>query len=792
MIFKLIIRNILGNLKKTILSVIGICFSVMLIFVCINAYIAFQQMRLDNVYDAYGEYNIVMHDIDKESVQWIKGICDNSSQTGLHKIIAITENNIVITDSDHNSIDMNRYELIDGRYPECTNEVTISATAKIGDEYVISRYSVGNEIQLNNNKYTIVGILNDYNYSTVDVYSTALVKSEDNMMGYYNMYIHCGSKKTYYQISENIKQHFNLTEDNIFSGDRNTGFTSDYTMILNCDVNAIEIDGKGSTQDIEIGKLLIMIIMILVLTSTILGIYIFASYLRDRNSQQGILLTLGFSNIQTIMIYFGESLVLVFLGTFFGVFVGRYLTQGLFVIVQKIRVTALINFKPHFSLWSYVVSCIIGSSGFIVGLILTLCRNMSERINEIIKVRKKKTIRKNTAVNMKRRKYKTFKYVFNDSYTFEKVCVYISLTIIGLSCILIINVNKYVKYKVINEEKYDTQFDLMSDDISEMEGFEKLIPHLSYYDMVYDTTGLFYFDKSDINEKCLESVRDKDGGLYCEIVGVSELQYNNKIGLSSEMSYKEFVNSGGAIVIDNITGKGNVLKELPQTVKYAEKTGELGANFPAGQVDIVARSTFKNWNDQNGISLVLPEDLFKKQFDYTTVLIKINAEKGHEIEVAEKLNEYAALYNYTFWDNATAYIKEKDNDITIKLCTYGIFIFVLIINFMIILYTNVSIYMCRKRDISILKMIGHSDFNIMKPIIVELLFQSSAAAIISLFISRLISEKILPYQTMDIILSAQGRTALLVFLLMFVTEVVSIIVIAIKVRMQTIIYDLRV
>ena len=60
------------------------------------------------------------------------------------------------------------------------------------------------------------------------------------------------------------------------------------------------------------------------------------------------------------------------------------------------------------------------------------------------------------------------------------------------------------------------------------------------------------------------------------------------------------------------------------------------------------------------------------------------------------------------------------------------------------------------------------------------------------FISRLISEKILPYQTMDIILSAQGRTALLVFLLMFVTEVVSIIVIAIKVRMQTIIYDLRV
>ena len=344
----------------------------------------------------------------------------------------------------------------------------------------------------------------------------------------------------------------------------------------------------------------------------------------------------------------------------------------------------------------------------------------------------------------------------------------------------------------VNEEKYDTQFDLMSDDISEMEGFEKLIPHLSYYDMVYDTTGLFYFDKSDINEKCLESVRDKDGGLYCEIVGVSELQYNNKIGLSSEMSYKEFVNSGGAIVIDNITGKGNVLKELPQTVKYAEKTGELGANFPAGQVDIVARSTFKNWNDQNGISLVLPEDLFKKQFDYTTVLIKINAEKGHEIEVAEKLNEYAALYNYTFWDNATAYIKEKDNDITIKLCTYGIFIFVLIINFMIILYTNVSIYMCRKRDISILKMIGHSDFNIMKPIIVELLFQSSAAAIISLFISRLISEKILPYQTMDIILSAQGRTALLVFLLMFVTEVVSIIVIAIKVRMQTIIYDLRV
>ena len=104
-----------------------------------------------------------------------------------------------------------------------------------------------------------------------------------------------------------------------------------------------------------------------------------------------------------------------------------------------------------------------------------------------------------------------------------------------------------------------------------MDDFENLIPGVSYYDEVYDTMGEFFIDPSLINMDYADDLifSDDEKGVWCEIVGVSEKQYNRKIEMSQEVSYNKFVQSGGVIIIDNYK---NLL--LPKTgTSPSENTG---------------------------------------------------------------------------------------------------------------------------------------------------------------------------------------------------------------------------
>lgn len=92
-----------------------------------------------------------------------------------------------------------------------------------------------------------------------------------------------------------------LSSKQIFNGDTAHGFMEGYHMITNGDLNAIEIDRSGGLEDTNIGQLLMGFIILIILTSLILGIHIFLSYMSERSNQQGILMSLGFQ----IAIFFG-------------------------------------------------------------------------------------------------------------------------------------------------------------------------------------------------------------------------------------------------------------------------------------------------------------------------------------------------------------------------------------------------------------------------------------------------------------------------------------------------------
>ncbi len=63
---KLIVRNIAGNIKKTLAAVFCLSLSVMLIFVAFNTYESYQHMRTLDAYDAYGKSNIFLQEVHAE------------------------------------------------------------------------------------------------------------------------------------------------------------------------------------------------------------------------------------------------------------------------------------------------------------------------------------------------------------------------------------------------------------------------------------------------------------------------------------------------------------------------------------------------------------------------------------------------------------------------------------------------------------------------------------------------------------------------------------------------------
>ncbi len=788
---RLIFHNILHNRKKAVRAIISICFSVMLIFSSINAYISFQDMRLQNAYQTNGEYNITLHNVTYKVRDWILEQYKDQATLGVEKIVANVNNELCIVDSDAASITMNHYQLEKGSFPKNENEIAISATAKYKNVYIAKQFDLGDTVTFKDQTYMISGILNDYDYSTQDVYKVAIVNGSTRG-NLYNIYIHFNDRRDYQPGYKAIKKYLDLSTKQIFNGDTAHGFMEGYHMITNGDLNAIEIDRSGGLEDTNIGQLLMGFIILIILTSLILGIHIFLSYMSERNNQQGILMSLGFSNGYIFSAYFLESFILIIIGCVLGLILGRYITILIFKLIQSLRTIPLEHFAPQFQPISYLVILGICVLDFVVGICPVLIYRSRMKLIDIMKGG-----RNNYKVKDKRGSEKgniMMRYSIRDTGDYEKVFSFLSLVLIGMVTMLVLMVNRYVSYQLLSEESQDVQFSLISDDVSHMDDFENLIPGVSYYDEVYDTMGEFFIDPSLINMDYADDLifSDDEKGVWCEIVGVSEKQYNRKIEMSQEVSYNKFVQSGGVIIIDNYKNTEDcILNDIPDTLKYAGRQEEEGPVFSEGEVSVFGRSRFLNWKDQNGIAIIVPEELFKKQFDYTNVLININVKSGYELKAAEFLNTHAPVYEYSFFDTLTDYIRDQDNKKTIQGGTYGIFVIIMVINFLAVLYIHALTFVRRRHNFAILKAIGRTDSSIILPMLLTKIGQGIVVSIVAVFIVTLLCRLYLSEITKNIVLVDGWKSIALVLAFVLFIQIVAIFMDVIQLKRQRILKDLR-
>lgn len=745
---KLILRNIAGNKKKALAAVLCISLSVMLIFVAFNTYESYQHMRTLDAYDAYGKYNIILHGIDGETRDWLVKNYSDKAQIGIEGNIWASGEMLNLVTCDADAVEMNNYKIYEGRMPQEKGEAALSATALYEEEFIIAEYEVGDTINLNGFNYKITGILDDFDYSTINRSWMPAITITDEEPSSYNVYLHMNDSGTYEGALQNIMSFHKLRECSSFNGDKDEGFRQGCTIITNNELNMLEVQKKGGIDDANMGYLLKAIAVILFLTSMMLCIHTFLAYFNGRENQQDILTSMGFSKAYTASSYLWECVFLIACGYAFGIILGRQCTVFIFRAIQNARIVKLDNFRPYFTGKSYITVLCICALAFIIGALPAIEKSLMspDVLHDRSKTREYDP-RKDKYV----RKTLILKYGLRDNRFGEKVSEYAALLMMAMIFILSLQVEKYNKHVMSTEETNDFMFSLVTEDADSMDGFERMVPYVEYYDVIYDTSGPFLLEDLNIKEEYLDNFSIKDGYAYCGIYGVSRQAYESKIALSETVSYEEFEASGGAIVLDNyMTGDDVILEELPQKVRYGARNDV--SVFDAGELAVFARSRLRNWGYQTNVEFVIPDTLFKEKLDYTVVHIRINVTPGKEKQAGEFLRILSYKYDYALTDNTSDYVNDADKNTTIKLGMGYAMLFILVINILSIIYINELRFIRRRKNMAIFKAAGYSDFVLTVPYLVSCVIKSIAAAIIATFVLFAAEKKYLPEFTRNIVL----------------------------------------
>ncbi len=784
---KLIVRNIAGNIKKTLAAVFCLSLSVMLIFVAFNTYESYQHMRTLDAYDAYGKYNIVLHEVDADTRDWIVKNYSDKAQIGIEGNIWASGEMLNLVTCDANAIEMNNYDIYEGRMPQEQGEVAISATALYEDKFIIAEYNVGDTINLNGNNYTITGILDDFDYSTYNRSWMPAIGITDSEALSYNVYLHMNDSGAYESALQNIMSFHKLRECSFFNGDKDEGFRQGCTIITNYDLNMLEVQKEGGIDDANMGYLLKAMAIILFLTSMMLCIHTFLAYFNGRENQQDILTSLGFSKSYTVSSYLWECLFFIVCGYTIGILMGRQFTILIFRAIQNARIVKLDNFKPYFTGKSYITVLFICMLAFIIGALPAIEKSM---MSPDVLHNRNKSGRYDPRKDKYFRKVLVLKYYFRDNRFGEKASEYMALLMMAMIFILSLQVEKYNKYIMNTRETHEFMFSLVTEDASGMDGFERMVPYVEYYDVIYSTSGPFLVEDLNIKEEYLDNDYIEDGYKYCGIYGVSKQAYEKKVELSETVPYEEFAASGGAIVIDNyMIGNDVMLEGLPQKVRYDSRNDV--SVFDAGELDIFARSRFLNWGYQMNVEFIVPDTLFKEKFDYTVVHIRIDVTPGKEKQAGEFLRTMSYKYDYALDDYTSEYMNDRDRNTTIKLGMRYAMIFILVINILSIVYINELRFIRRMKNMAIFKSAGYSNFVLIVPYLVSCFVKSAAAAIISTFLLFWAEKKYLPEITRNIVLRGGRDYILHTFVFMLIMTFISVVRMIILSCRQKITDDLR-
>lgn len=743
------VKYLKQNLKRTLLTIIGIILSVALISSIGLFFKGMQDMAIEGAKSTYGSFHLLYQKTDKNL---INKIINNPkvSRSGLityGNSIRISED-LVIKEmiAKDEALELLPYRIKEGRFSENNKEVAVEKWAL---RYIDKDAKIGDTISIKDKRYTLVGILEDIAETQISGEGTILIKddniSEDESLLLVEIDLKTNLKKAVTELRQ--------------LGEENTVVENSYLLSL---------QGAGESSGAQGLYLTIAVIIGIVIISTIAVIYnSFHISVVERIKEFGLLRAIGATPRQIRKLVLREAMIIAIVGIPIGLLCGVIAIWAITFVFDLIGSESTNIVKLSISPYILGISALVGLFSIYISALLpaifagrisplSAINSRNSIVKEKIKRRNTKIIgkilgiegeiaAKNIKRNKKRYRITVFSILisvmlFVTFYSFMDMSLRISENLnesknIHFSVIRDINGTKEnitIDERVVEEIKsldsvdeiykgYDTyDFEAVIDrtsEIDEIQNFEGVYQNTEFegkdktliessvtvYDEKSLTASKKYLDSGNID---IESLNKEDGVI---LINKSRIYNYN----TQNMYYGQIANIK---VGDEIYLKYNDNKN--DEVQSDE------AKFYKVKVLALLKDEPFDFKGDHGLKIITTEELGKKLANLDAINpINLNI-KIKDIEYEETAKE--EIENILISNPSLKLINIIDENrngksiiLMVKILLYGFVIVVSLISCVNIINTLTTNIILRKREFSILKAIGLTQRGLKKVIVLE-------------------------------------------------------------------------
>jgi putative ABC transport system permease protein len=747
---KLTGRYLKANIKRTILTLIGIILSVALIS-SIGLFIkGTQAAEIEQTRHSYGSFHLMFKSVNDELISKITnnpkvaryGFYKQGEETALDKNMTASE--IATTDE---ALALSPYVIKKGKMPQNENDVAVEEWA-LG--YLDKDVKIGDKIKFNNKEYNLSGILensvsNQYNNKVIYLTKTKDISKEGSIL-----LVEISSKANLRKAIDELKQ------------------LSEKDEVAENGPLLMRLGAAGKDSGMGEIYLIVGIIITIVVVATIAVIYnSFQISVVERIREFGLLRAVGATPRQIKKIVLKEASILACIGVPIGLLFGVIAIMCITAAFKLIGGDSVLLVKLDIDPFVMAVSLVIGLISIYISAILPSI--FAGRISPLVAISSRTSITKEKIKKSKHRLTHKF-FGFEGAMAAKNIKrnrkrYRITVFSIIISVVLFVAFKSFMDMTLTISDSPNLSRDIhftvyRSGDRKSAENIDdKLLNNLkaiNSVDTVYKRYGEISFDAvigttSEVKEvQAIGSIYNKTTlngtektlmQAYTEVYDAAALEEAKKYVEAGSIDIQKLNQENGVILINkNTIYNGNTKKKYVGPVANLKVGDEIDLqyiDFEKGQLEfgkgnvkkvkvmaILSSDPFDFYGSEAGLKLITTEEAAKSIIgDKSLVIdrfnIKIKDVKDEEIAKESIEDAIRSTPSLRLVNNIDSNRRSKSTMLMVQILIYGFVIVVSLISCVNIINTLTTNIILRKREFAALKSIGLTQRGLKKMIVLE-------------------------------------------------------------------------
>lgn len=796
---KLTLITMRKNKNRTFSTSVGIILSVFLMTVIVLLASSISKSMIEAATNKYGSWHVMSQEFTSDKIEDMQAnemiqdlaYIDNLGYMQISEPRSTSKPYIHIAEVSENITDFIICNIMEGRLPKTDSEIVVTSQfLKLYPEFSLDseieidigqRFSKASKNILDQNA-SYLGENNEYIqasgnknvYRIVGVVDRVPTIEYEFSPGY--TFLTCNTSTIY---KNNSKVYLKLQSLSHNLGQLKN-YLSEEKIIYNSELlNYLGVTEGENLQDMII-KVVVALIVIIGFSAFILINNSLVTASDERSKQFGVLLSIGMTRIQTILMYLLEVIIIGIISIIVGLGAGIgfvYLTfQGIGKLIVEASYLDLVLTVDVNALYLVIVA-LIAFVILIVAAIINALKCVKGTViskvkrNKEIKIRSQKSPRTHSSVewNIVTSSFKRY----NKKYRYALISLLLSVVLFVVAGSFEAYANRYIE-EIIPTVDYDIRVNSHQNDVYTTINQQYNI--ISQIDEVEDSGWIAYTDAGfvqldefeiDANLKDYTSSHKIDK-LNINYVIISNERFIRLCELENKETNDYFIKDGRVLIYDNLSYHidGEVYTyplfqgdsvNIPLCYMNEQQwndyyvSGDLQGNY----TDILLKADRVSKNNlqmelsaiknNNGIFVIIPIDMLSAYSDDLPFGMQMYFAAADYKTVREKIEQISNEnnWNITVESVAEGYEKEKN--------TYAMYdIFVVVFSIMISLVAIINAFnavysnlMKRKREFAVMQSIGISEKSFNKLIIYECLFLCGivlvSATVLSLLLSLILS-----------------------------------------------------